>query len=137
MARFDERGIPMLELDTRSLAAVDKTRQAAADGEPELLVGETVLLENSRPAIGPGHTGPPPSADVTVVTVGGETLDEALKSIIATYDTHHSGAFGDPAEFDPPEWVASTHAELAKYLAEHYTSGDHRCEVRETAEVSA
>lgn len=135
MARFDERGIPVLDLSETSERAVLKTRKAAVDGEPELLTGEQAYLENSRPARAPGYVGPPPAPDVTRYSVGASTLDEALQEIVASYDTSHSGVAGDPAEYDPPEWVASSHAELAKYLAEHYTTERHTCSVREFSEV--
>lgn len=141
MARVDERGVTILELSEDSLARVDETRQAAAEGEPQYLSGHLVLLDNKTPALSPEYQRLHPeqtsvARDITRVFVGGSTLDEALKEIIYTYDTHHSGAYGDPAEFDPPEFVASSHEELAEKLAEHYTTDSHTCAAVDISEVS-
>lgn len=137
MARLDDDGITILELSDKSAAAVDKTRVAAGEGNADLLTGVTVVLENHRPALAPGQqpiAGAPP---ISIVRVGGSTLDEALKETIYAYDAGCSGVPGDPSEFDPPEWVASDNGQLAKLLAEHYTNDEHECGVRKLSEVGA
>jgi hypothetical protein len=139
MAQLDANGVPVLSLGTdasREVAeAQDAFLTAAQDGKnisAHLLVGTVVVLHNGRPA---GVPGGAEGASTTVV-VGGETLDEALKSIVGAFDTEHSGRRGVPDDYVAPDWVASTHEPLARLLAEHYTDGDHTCAVLPLDEVA-
>lgn len=120
MANLDPNGVPILDLS-------DKSRKRVTDHDG-LLTGAVVYLDNRRPAANPVGSA---AAGVTQVHVGGETLDEALKSIVGLFDVHHSGAPGDPATFESPGWVASSNDILGKLLAEHYG-----CELRKMSEVS-
>ena len=119
MANLDPNGVPILDLSDKSQQAVDKTRQAAAGGKPEYLIGEVAVLDN------------PGKPFNTLLQIGAETLDEALKSAVGFFDIHDSGPVGDPHRFDPPRWVASSHAALGKLLAEHYG-----CALKSLKEVS-
>jgi hypothetical protein len=107
LTRFDENGVPILELGH---AAAAKTTQAqenllSPDTETVYLTGAIVHLHNPRSRVGQ-------SPDVTTFHIGGETLDEAAKSVIGTFE----GAFG----VDPPTWVASTDDDLAHVISDHY-----------------
>lgn len=107
MTRFDERGVPILELGR---AAAEKTRLAQEalldpDQETVLLTGEIVHLHNPRSRVGP-------SPDITTFHVGAETLDEAAKSVVGTFEAVYG--------VDPPTWVASTDEHLAHVISDHY-----------------
>lgn len=108
MALRDANGVPILALNNSSQEYVDGEHQAALDPDNDttLLIGEVVYLHNKRPV------GSPDTPDVTVFTIGGETLDEALKSVVGTFELH--------AHVEAPDWVASTNEDLARLLAEHY-----------------
>jgi len=114
MALLDERGVPILDLSNSSKEFVDGRHQNYLDsGDDEhLLTGAVVQLHNPSPV------GAPDSEDVTVFTIGGETLDEALKSVVGAFDQYHA--------LQPPQWVASNDEHLSRLLAEHY-----RCEEKE------
>ncbi len=115
----DENGVPILALSRDSAERV-KDRHARAvdphDEDEQTLVGTVVALENKRP-IGAADT-----PDVTYYTIGGETVDEAAKTIVGTFEDFHS--------HDKPSWVASTDDHLAEVLAEHYS-----CDVRAIEDV--
>jgi hypothetical protein len=68
---------------------------------------------------------PDGGADATSFLIGGETLDEAAKSVVGAFEFHgedHSDQnfVANESLPDGPDWVASTHKDLAKLLAEHY-----------------
>lgn len=108
MAIRNENGVPELALSNSSAEFVDGKHQAALDpdNDEQLLTGTVVYVENKRPV------GAADTPDVTMFVIGGETLDEALKSIVGTFEDYHG--------HDNPSWVASSHEDLAKLLAEHY-----------------
>jgi hypothetical protein len=68
-------------------------------GDPEhLLTGTVVYVHNPRPV---GCEGP----DVTRFKIGGETLDEALKTVIGTFDGFHAEP---PAAPERSGWPPTT-----------------------------
>lgn len=108
MAVLDANGVPILALSNSSQEFVDGQHEKyfASDGDPEhLLTGAVVLVHNPRPV---GGEGP----DITRFLIGGETLGEALKSVVGAFDGFHA--------HQPPAWVASSDEDLARLLAEHY-----------------
>lgn len=134
MTAYDPNGVPILflgegrkigisEAGSKALAKAHGSalKAAESDGDgPKLLIGESVIVHNADP------DGPP----WTSIVIGASTLDEAVKEVIGAHDTH----LGDPEQsqdhIHPPEWVASTHAELAKHLADYYS-----CDVRKLTEL--
>jgi hypothetical protein len=112
-SRFTSNGVPILEIRQDLAAKVSEHAQKANDPneETEYLVGTVVRLHNPSPQ--PGIDDSP-----VVVTIGGETLDEAAKSVIGVYET----VFGSAA----PEWIESTNKDLGEVIADHYGN----CEVR-------
>jgi hypothetical protein len=115
MAILDGNGIPILDLSNSSREFVEGKHQAYLNSgdEKHLLTGAQVYIQNPHPA-GASEPG------VTSVRVGGETLDESLKSIIGAVDTLHTEPVGNPSIRQAPEWVASSDDDLARLLAEHY-----------------
>jgi hypothetical protein len=64
-------------------------------------------------------------------SVGAETLDEALKTIIKSVDLAHIHPRDESSDhLHTPTWVASTHAQLGELLADYYS-----CELRDLSEV--
>lgn len=120
-SRLTTNGVPILELSHKSLDKVLDSVDNLHDEnqETELLVGARVLLHNPSPKV------MEPGADVIVFTIGGETLDEAAKSVVGLFEAE----FGLAA----PTWVASTNEHLAEVIADHYGS----TEIRDITEASA
>lgn len=116
MARRDENGVPILELSDAAEKLCAKAQEKLLDPEQETeyLVGHVVCLHNPRSRVGP-------SPDITTFHIGGETLDEAAKTVVGTFD--------DVYGVDRPTWVASTDRELARVLADHYD-----CEIKSMTE---
>lgn len=116
MAILDDNGVPILALSHSSREFVDGKHEAALDpdNDTSLLTGAVVYVQNKRPV------GAEDSPDVTVFHIGGETLDEALKSVVGAFDGFHG--------HDKPGWVASSDEDLARLLAEHYD-----CKVRDVS----
>jgi hypothetical protein len=107
MAHLDQNGVPILALAPSSLEFVDGKHRAFIDSDDQahLLTGTVVIVDNPTPVNGTGQ-------GVTTFTIGGETLDEALKSVVGAFDGAHA--------HHPPRWVASTDEDLARLLGEHY-----------------
>ena len=132
MTIYDENNVPVLTgsggrlgLSPEKLKRVESKKQAALKAEPDdlrklELTGESVVIHNADPS------GPP----FTSVVIGGSDFHQALTEAIGAHDAH----LGDPDSSQdhvyPPDWVASTHKELAEALADYYS-----CEVRDIAEV--
>lgn len=108
MAILDDNGVPIMALSdsTKEFVAGVSAKQSDPEDDTPLLIGQVLVLENQRPV------GAADTPDVTVFTIGAENLDEASKSVVGAYD----GAHGH----DKPEWVASSDADLANVVAEHY-----------------
>lgn len=107
MTRFDENGIPILELGEAAAAKTAQAQEALLDPDAETvyLTGAIVHLHNPRSRVGP-------SPDITTFHIGGETLDEAAKTVIGTFEAVYG--------VDPPTWVASTDDDLAHVISDHY-----------------
>lgn len=107
MAILDANGVPILNLNNSSQEFVDGKHQAYLESgeDHHLYTGEVVYLHNPRP-VGSDKE------DVTIFHIGGETLDEAIKSVVGAFD----GFYGHL----PPTWVSSTNEDLAGLIAEHY-----------------
>lgn len=107
MTRFDENGVPILELGRAAAEKTTAAQEALLDPgrETVLLTGAIVHLHNPRSRVGA-------SPDITTFHIGGETLDEAAKSVIGTFEA----AYG----VDPPTWVASSSEDLAHVISDHY-----------------
>lgn len=105
----------------------DDAREAlSAVQAKHYLLGESVVVHNKAPAGG----GEP---SYTHFVIGASTLDEALKEVIGGFDSGHLGAADESIDHvHGPDWVASTHKEFARLLADYYS-----CEVRDLAEVLA
>lgn len=113
-SRYTANGVPILELRSDLAAKLSEHAHKAADPEQETeyITDAKVFLHNPAPQPGIVNDGS------IFVNIGGETLDEAAKSVIGVFEN----VFGS----QPPKWVASTNPELAEVIADHY--GD--CEVR-------
>lgn len=131
MAVLDPNGVPILDpehgsdghLSPPSLQLIQDLHQPyveTGDGE-HLLTGAVAWIHNPHPITGT-------AADVTRFVVGGETIDEALKSIIGAHDTFYAFPPGTPYIADRPEWVDATDEQLASLLAEHYGCPAHQPE---------
>lgn len=107
-SRFTGNGVPILEVSDAVAEKITEARRAQLDpsAETEYLVGTTVVMHNPKPQDA-GLT-----SDITILHIGGETLDEAAKTCIGTFE----GSFGNA----PPTWVASTSDDLAEVIADHY-----------------
>lgn len=129
MTVYNENNVPILFLgEGRKLGlsdagskAVEKAKKAALDSDsPKLLLGESVLIHNADPD-GPAFTS---------LSVGASDLHQAVTECIGAHDAHLGAPDQSQDHLFPPEWVASTHKELAQHLADYYS-----CEVRDIAEV--
>lgn len=127
MTVYDANNVPVLYLGEGRDVGMSETAhtalQKAHAKSDESLLGEVVLIHNKAPVNGgdPGFTS---------IGIGASNLDEAVKDAIGSFDAH----VGDPDQSSDhlhrPDWVASTHKDLAKALADYYS-----CEVRPIAEV--
>lgn len=116
--------VPILDVAEGTNERVAAVHAAALDPNDEtpLLTGTVVIVDNQRPV------GAPDTPDRTVFVIGGSTLQEAATEVI--------GALGQHA-LEMPRWVASTDAELADIVAEHYTvKGYSSCKVIPIEEAS-
>lgn len=106
-SRRTANDVPVLELRSELAEKVSEAARVAVDPEQdtEYKTGATVILSNEAPHIGV-------VAGDVIFHVGGETLDEAAKSIIGRYEL----TYGQ----DIPEWVWSTDDDLAEVIADHY-----------------
>lgn len=106
-SRRTVNNVPILELNDKIVSKVAQAQRKLLDPEQETvyLAGEMVFMHTSSER---GHGAP----DVVSFRIGGETLDEAAKSCIGSFEDN----FADAA----PTWVASTHADLAEVIADHY-----------------
>lgn len=116
MAVRDANGVPILALSNSSAEYVQGRHQSALDLSAEgdhsqLLTGHTVLVHNPKPI------GAPDKPDVTVFSIGGSTLQEALTEVIGAYEFH--------THLESPDFVSASDENLGKLLAEHYS-----CELR-------
>lgn len=139
MTIYSENAVPVLfrgpnqriGLSEEGFAAISRAHEAylkAADNGDDLskhlLTAEAVVLDNPDT----DDNG----VDYTVVSIGGSDLQEALTEVIGAFDLSHIGNPGESSDhIHTPTWVASTHKELAKHLADYYS-----CEVREISEVA-
>lgn len=116
--------VPVLDVSEDTHALVGEAHAAALDPDDDttLLTGTVVIVDNQRPA------GAPDSPDKTVFIIGGSTMQEAATEVV--------GALGEHA-LEMPRWVASTNAEFADVIAEHYTiKGYSACKVIPMEEAS-
>ncbi|MFL5845276.1 MAG: hypothetical protein ACJ762_11320 [Solirubrobacteraceae bacterium] len=136
MTIYSENGVPilfqlpgqMLGLSEKAWKAVEAAHAAAQEvaGDPEalaehLLIGEAVVIHNKDASKG----------DFTVTSIGASDLREALQEAIGGFDLAHIGERDVSSDAQlTPDWVASTHEELARLLADYYS-----CEVRDLSEV--
>lgn len=106
-SRRTANGVPVLELHEKLVEKVARAQRdlLAPDKDTVLLTGHAVFMHTNRER---SHGGP----DVVVLDIGGETLDEAAKSCVGTFEDN----FAD----DAPSWVASTDDTLAAVIASHY-----------------
>ena len=112
-SRYTSQGVPILELRNGAAKKVEDAQDALLDPKKEtrLLTGEIVHLHNPTPQYQDG-------ADVVTWHIGGETLDEAAKSVVGSYENTYGN--------EPPSWVASTNDDLADVISDHFD-----CEVRD------
>jgi hypothetical protein len=145
MAIYTENDVPLLshKLSASSMEFIDgkhEKAQAALEKkgpdayQKELLLGEGVIVHNKAPVgggvrveDGQAQVLEPDVPDRTFFSIGASTLQEALTEVIGAYDRIH---LQTQDNLDPPDWVASTHEDLANLLAEYYG-----CEVRPISEV--
>lgn len=120
MTNYTREGIPILDLSEEDLDYVQGKHEAAMEAwqdqsddleDDHLYVGEKIAIHNKSPI------NAPEQEDVTWVTIGACTLDEALKSAIGAFDQGHVTG-GD--HINTPDWVASTDEDLARLLGAHY-----------------
>lgn len=99
--------VPILELNDTHVERVADAQNKLLDPDEETvyLTGEHVYVHTARSKV---HGGP----DIYIAHIGGETLDEAAKSVIGPFEVSVSDI--------APTWVASTHEHLAEVIAEHY-----------------
>jgi hypothetical protein len=118
---YNENGVPVVYRGPDQAIGLSKPLKHEED---ESLLGEAVVIHCKHLA-GSGEEG-----QVTF-SIGAENLDEALKSCIGAFDVHHLDPTGQSSDAQhTPDWVASTHAGLAKALADYYS-----CDNRKIAEV--
>lgn len=134
MATYNELGVPQLNLSNSSKEYVEgvHAKALAAHEDPEVDATDHFLVGAGVVVHCPEHKFdgvPEAGRDWVAFSIGGSTLDEALKDVIGGYDQGHAHG-GDHTS--KPEWVASTHEDLARLLAEHY-----ECEVRDIYEVTS
>lgn len=112
-SRRTANGVPILELHEDLVAAVADAQARLLDPDTDTvhLQGELVLMHTSQPIPTTGN----PLDRVSLHHIGGSTLDEAAKECITTFE--------DSFSYDAPDWIASTHEQLAHVLADHYGNG--------------
>jgi hypothetical protein len=125
-ARSDQpSAIPVLDISDSTHELVGRRHAAALDpdNDAQLLTGTVVLLDNPAPRNSPG------TPDRTIFRIGGSTLHEAATEVINAFEDHAA---------EMPAWVASTDADLAAVIAEHFTvDGYSECRVIDLEEVPA
>ena len=106
-SRRTANDVPVLEVRQELAEKLSAASQAHIDPdqEAEYLVGTVCILSNEKPL--PGVV----ASDV-IFHIGGETLDEAAKSVVGRYELTYGA--------DAPEWVWSTNDDLAAVVASHY-----------------
>jgi hypothetical protein len=132
MTIYNENAVPILfrgpdqkiGLSPEANATVEKAQSAALKAiesngtdayDKHYLTGESVVIHCQQ-------LSPSEEAGKVFVSVGAETLDEALKSIIAAYDLAHLHPAQESSDhLSPPDWVASTHKQLGELLADYYS----------------
>jgi hypothetical protein len=122
MTVYDNNGVPVVYLGPDKRIGLS---QPLEHDPTESLVGESVVIHCKALAVAPDEQGR------VSVGIGGENLDEALKSCIGAFDWYHLHPVGSSSDDQhTPDWVASTHDGLATALADYYS-----CEKRDIAEV--
>lgn len=141
MTIYDENAVPILfrgpdqkiGISEEGNAAVERAKASAQKAIEQngtdayakhLLLGESVVIHC------PKLRGSEEAGKVSL-SVGASTLDEALKECIAAFDLAHLHPVDESSDHHyPPDWVASTHKELGKHLADYYS-----CDLLPIAEV--
>lgn len=141
MTIYDENAVPILYrgpdqkigMSEDGATAAEKAQSSAqraieADGpdaySKHLLLGESVVIHCKK------LRGSQQEGNVAL-SIGASTLDEALKECIAAFDLGHLHPADESSDQHyPPDWVASTHKELGKHLADYYS-----CDLLPIAEV--
>lgn len=144
MTVYDENAVPVLYrgpdqtlgMSEAGTAALDKAKAAALKAFEDASTPEEIQAAQDKHYL-LAHVAIVHNSDSSDArpfasfNIGGSTLDEAVKEVIAAFDTSHVGPQDESADHRfPPDWVASTHKDLARHLADYYG-----CEVREMAEV--
>jgi hypothetical protein len=122
-----ESHLAVVDAHETAQAAIENQGTAAYD--QHYLTGHSVVVQIPN---GAGNDFPDGAGEARVnISVGAETLDEALKSIIASVDLAHIHPRNESSDhLHTPTWVASTHAQLGELLADYYS-----CELRDLSEV--
>jgi hypothetical protein len=116
-------------VDAQETAQKAIENQGTAAYDQHYLLGHTVVIQIPN---GAGNDFPDGAGETRInASVGAETLDEALKSIIKSVDLAHTHPRDESSDhLHTPTWVASTHAQLGELLADYYS-----CELRDLSEV--
>jgi hypothetical protein len=118
---YTENGVPVVYRGPNERIGLSEPLDHDPD---EILLGETAVIHCKR------LNGSEEEGAVTF-SIGAENLDEALKSCIGAFDVHHLHPAGESSDAEhTPDWVASTHGDLAGALADYYS-----CQARPIAEV--
>lgn len=106
-SRRTTNDVPVLEIraDLARKVADSARAHIDPDQEAEYLTGAVCILDNPQPQEGIVQ------ADV-IFHIGGETLDEASKSVVGRYEMTYGAV--------APQWVWSTNDDLAAVVASHY-----------------
>jgi hypothetical protein len=117
MTIVTENGVPILDRgDGQRIGISHAGRAVLAEADDGLLLGESVGLHCPRLRA----TGEEGKVDFTI---GASTLHEAATEVIGAFDFHHLDPPGESSDTHyPPEWVVSTHPELAQLLADYYST---------------
>src|SRR4051795_220295 len=104
-SRRTANGVPILELSNKHYEMVAESAERFHDEsqDTEYFVGKYVYMHAPVARTNGG------ASDIAILEVGGSHLDAAAKECI-TY-------FEDVVSDGPPDWVASTHDDLAAVLA--------------------
>lgn len=124
MTVYNENGVPVVYLGEGQRIGLSQPLEHDPD---ESLLGESVVIHCKALTTAPQEQGR------VSISIGGENLDEALKSCIGAFDWYHLYPSGSSSDaLHTPDWVASTNDALASALADYYS-----CEKRDIAEVLA
>lgn len=123
--------VPVLDVGDETHELVGAEHDAALDPEDETppLQGVVLFFDNASPRSPRADIAPGTPMHTRVVIAGASTLHEAATEVIrCVFDQ----------ALDMPQWVASTDANLADVVAEHFTvAGYSTCEIRDISEVTA